>query len=408
MNQLLKILPIIFLSFISCKKDKKIEKILGSIAISDANSLIFCSAVSGVFASGDASDSLKLIKQTITDDFRLVSYLTEDGNDLGNDYIPDGIYTLNSNYFLLNVYRKADLARSIQSYTVNKTDGRVYQLNEAIIPHQYTNNSWIKGCPDGGFIMGNTNTFYIPDGTKICKLELRSDGTGTVSSILMNNPIFDADVLGNVLSGSTIELNDKSHIPFTVFGDKSFVVKDFNSGFYLIDLEVDTIRIRNVVLGSSGYTLVNKANIIQNSGDWNYLGNSSIQNSKASLLLFDKAILFIDSEEAKLISFDELSLKTISSFYVSNDALFIVGKNILDAEVFVKINPKPNPISFSDVMGPNSYAYHFMQISPEGSISFYARRLNSTQDVIGFLSSKSANIIDNEFNIKVKQVLPLK
>ena len=118
MKHFLKLFLLVFLFCNACKKETSSHKLIGSIDISEANTLIFASVVIDPYSSEDISDSLNLYKLTGADEIHPVTFLTDDDKDLGKEFVPDGIYNLNHDNFLFNVYHKKTIDRFIlNAYT---------------------------------------------------------------------------------------------------------------------------------------------------------------------------------------------------------------------------------------------------------------------------------------------------
>jgi hypothetical protein len=407
MKHILCLCLLIILFCSACKKETSSHKTIGSIDITDANSLIFGSIVIDPHSGEDISDSLKLYKLTNADEIHPVTLLSDDDKDLKNEFVPDGIYNLNGSYFLFNVYHKSDQEKKVESYVISKLDGTASQLSYPVIPGLYKGDTWVKGYPSAGFVSSGNN-FYIPDGEKINKLYLYNDLIA-LESVLLNSPYFNADTLGNVLAENTLVFTDNTQVQVPEIQEQSYKLKQFGSGFYVVNIETDTVRIKNLDIVAKNYTLSNRKKISTNTSQWNYLGNASIPGLKGSCLVFDKAIIYIDSDVVRTVSFSVLGLNTIKGFYVSNNALYLNGLNMLSKEVFLKINPKTDPPSYSDVFAPDYYYYNFIQVSQDGGLSFDAKLVYGSKEVFGFRSAgQTASVVDNDFGIKVKQVLTIK
>jgi hypothetical protein len=409
MRKILNLWIFVFLFCSACKKDNSSQPTIGSIDIADANMLIFGSIVIDPYSGNEVSDSLKLYKLTNANEIHPVLFLSADNSDLKSEFVTDGIYNLNTGYFLFNVYHKSDVSKKIESYIINKFDGTAQQLASPVVPACFLGNGWVKGSYSAGFLSSDSNTIFIPDGEKINRLDIDNNGEGSIQTILLNSPYFDADTSENILCGNTLVLADKTQIPVPEIPEGSYIVRQSDPGFNVVTLETDTVRIKKLDISSNSYSISDRYKINTRTTLWNYLGNASIGNLKGSCLVFDKAILYIDADVSYLVSLTELALKQIKGFYVSENALFINGVNNVSKEVFLKINPKPEIASYTDVFPPD-YSYYHIQVSGDGGLSFNAKQVIGTiKEIIGFQSaSKTIRIVDNDYGIKVKQVLTLK
>jgi hypothetical protein len=407
MKHILSLWLLIILFCSACKKEDSSHKTIGSIDITDANSLIFGSIVIDPHSGEDISDSLKLYKLTVADEIHPVTLLSDDDKDLKSEFVPDGIFNLNGSYFLFNVYHKSDQEKKVESYIISKLDGTASRLSDPVIPDVYKGDTWVKGYPSAGFVSSGNN-FYIPDGEKINKLYL-SNGLTSLKSVLLNSPYFNADTLGNILAGNTLVFTDNTQVQVPEIQEQSYKLKQFGSGFYVVNIEIDTVRIKSLDIDAKNYALSDRKKINVNTTQWNYLGNASIIGLKGSCLVFNKAIIYIDSDVVRIVPFSAFSLNSIKGYYVSDNALYLNGINLLNKEVFLKINPKTDPPSYSDVFAPDYCNYYFIQVSQDGGLSFDAKLIYGSKEVFGFRSAgQTASVVDNDFGIKVKQVLTIK
>jgi hypothetical protein len=399
---------VIFL-FPNCKKESSSQKIIGSIEIEDANALIYCSVQVDPYSGKDISDTLKLMMLTTANEVHPVVIKSDEDKEFVNEYITDGIYNLTAEKFLFNVYHKGDESRVIESYIVNKQDGKAIKLLNAILPARYNGTSWVKGSASKGFAYASNYQIYIPDGSKLIKLEISGDDVSLNGNISLTTYNYDVDTLGNVLMGNMLIYNDNTRENISDIKDNDCVVKRSGAGFFIVSVESDTLRIKTLDIIGKSYTLNFYAKLQVNTANWKFIGNAYINNFYGSCLIFDKAILYINSDTAKLVSFQAFSLSNIINYYISNDALYINGKNTLNKEVFQKIRPQNNPVVYTDVFAPDIYYYKYIQVSMDGGLSFYAKKVYASKEAIGYRSANQTTmVLDNDYGIKIKQVLTLK
>jgi hypothetical protein len=394
----------------ACKKDKPDVK-FGSMNISDAYALVLCKNDS---VSSNHGDTLKLYKITTDDRFYRVQFYAEDDANLGFTYFPVAIYDINKNYFLFIVSK--DGSGTTESYIVHKSDGSAEEIKDFAIPRINLGDGTIINPSNRLFIKANENNYFYLDENQINRLSFDAVNYPTTKFIGDYVSNFAVDSLGDFYLGRNLYYqsydsgNDLIIYPVNNLIDQDAIVcGNLGQGFYAVQRNTSKVLIKKITLNDANWALLSKGEIAENIVDWNYLGSTSFSNSQSVILVFDLGLLYITPATQKIVPLSDFSIEQILDFSQSNQYLYIHGFNLLQNELFAKINPTAYPLTFSHIFNPDQYHYYQYQLDELGNFSFFAKRNADEKEVIGYLSaSQFVNIIENDQQLEPRQILSIK
>lgn len=402
MKSLLYIIVGFLLMFISCKKDKPETK-LGKIDITDAYSLALCYNDS---VGSNPFDSLKLYKIITDDKLYYVRHYNEDGAFLGFTYQSVAMYDLNKKYFLYVVAKNGSV--NTETYLINKADGTAQEVRDFDLP-RINNGYWDVNQSNHVFIEANPANYYYVGNNSINSLTFDQANYPVAANKAAFSRNFDIDTLGNVLAGGILLFKDGTSQTISEIDDNTIVSRNTKQGFYTIKAGTSDVQISNINIADNNYTVAPKGTINESVSSWKYLGNASFKSSNSIVLVYDLGLIYIDNTTQKVFPLSSFSLTRINSFSQSNTYLFVNGKNTLQNEVMLKINPQAGTPTFSHIMVPERYHYYLYQVDDNSNFSFYARDNVESADIIGYISSAQyVNILDNNQRLVPRQILSIK
>lgn len=394
----------------ACKKDKPQIK-LGSLNIADAYALVLCRNDS---VNSNPEDTLKLYKITADDRFYRVQFYAEDDANLGFTYHPVAIYDINKNYFLFIVSK--DGSGTTESYIVHKSDGAAEEINDFVVPRINQGIGTNINPSNRLFIKANENNYFYIDENQINRLSFDAVNYPTTKFIGDYVSDFAVDSLGDFYLGRKVFYqsydsgNDPIAYPVNNIVDPDAIVcGNLGQGFYTVQRNTIKVVIKKLLVNDANCALLSKGEIAENIVDWNYLGSASFSNSQSVILVFDLGLLYITSATQKIVPLSDFSMGQILDFSQSNQYLYIHGFNLLQNELFAKINPTAYPLTFSHIFNPDQYHYYQYQLDELGNFSFFAKRNADEKEVIGYLSaSQFVNIVENDQQLEPRQILSIK
>jgi hypothetical protein len=394
----------------ACKKDKPQIK-LGSLNISDAYALVLCRNDS---VNSNPEDTLKLYKITADDRFYRVQFYAEDDANLGFTYHPVAMYDINKNYFLFIVSK--DGSGTTESYIVHKSDGTAEEIKDFVVPRINQGIGTIINPSNRLFNKANENIYFYIDENQINRLSFDAVNYPTTKFIGDYVSDFAVDSLGDFFLGRKVYYqsydsgNDLIAYPVNNLVDQDAIVcGNLGQGFYTVQRNTTQVLIKKLLVNDANCTLLSKGEIAENIVDWNYLGSASFSNSQSVILVFDLGLLYITPATEKIVPLSNFSMGQILDFSQSNQYLYIHGFNLLQNELFAKINPTAYPLTFSHIFNPDQYHYYQYQLDELGNFSFFAKRNADEKEVIGYLSaSQFVNIVENDQQLEPQQILSIK
>ena len=393
-----------FFLALSCRKNDEDSVNLGSIDLSNGDAI--CLAVSA--QSRTSADSMKLFRFSNIDALSEINFFGPNGVKLGDYFIPERIYNLDDDRFLLVVSRKGKTPKELRTYIIQKSDGTAKELKSFPLPQDLSNSAMDYSLDVKSVVSPKSDLFFFVNNSTITSLTI-DDNNATFRTISAYKTNFETDTCGNIMAGNALIDTSGTETIISNMGDNEIVLRSFTHNFFTVKAYADSFLIWHIDGSDSNYKYVFHTKVEGDFTDWNYLGKAYFKNSLTSVVIFDKGLLLVREDESKSIPLSTFLMSSVTNFDQSSEYLYLTGLNPVNYEVFDRIDLYPEPPTYTQIFAPNRYHYKLFNIHPRNTLTFYAKRLSDNMEVYGYATTGSAPVIfDNDQSITAYQLLTLK
>ena len=396
----LMLITFVMIFFSSCKKHEANNK-LGQLPFSDAYSII-------VADSPDAPDFARLYKLTESDRLQELRCIAQDGSDMGSHYVPEGIYDLNRDFFMLSLSVNNSAPKVYETYMVRIADGNAFEISPEFHPLKSGQDGWVADYNVKAIKKGNDMIFYSLTSNQLQRIVITGKDrfdfkTIDISGIAFNN--YDIDYQGHAMIGNTFIVSPDTVLNTSVYEQgNSYIAKAYDYGFYVIKLKESSIQIFHLYYKDQVLKTDSLTTLLQDSLDWQFKGSLSFPDYSQTFVVFDKGIVSLNKSTAKVISLDLLSINSIEMVDQSRTYFYLVGANFAGKKIFLKVNPAYNPLTYSDLIVPNLFDIKKLHVSGNNTVTIMAVRISDQKEVFRYIQEVKIKDVENYQAIKTRQV----
>jgi hypothetical protein len=394
---------------LSCRKHEDNSNQLGKILSSDAYALV-------VPDSADKSGSKPLYKFTDSEQLEVVKFIAKDGSDMGDHYIPEGVFELGNDYALLTLSLNHQTSTIYESYLIRYIDGIAYQLSPEFHPMKLDHGNWINDYAVKSIKKGTDVIFYCLTNNQLQRINLLGNNRFEFKSIdipgiTSNN--FDVDYQGHAMIGNTFIISPDTILTTNAYENgNTLILKASDCGFNLIKLLDGAIRISHLYLQDNQLKEDTLSTLSQDNSGWQFLSGLSFPEDSLTLAVFDKAIINISSSKVKskvkITSLDLFNMKSISLTDQSLTRYYLVGTDLSDRKVFLQLDPSKDPPTYSQLVVPNLLDVKKIHVTGNNVVTVFAIKFSDKKQIFRRFQSGTLKDVQNYQNISTRQVFTIK
>jgi hypothetical protein len=362
--------------------------------------------------SPDSSGIAKMYKLTASESLQEVKYMAKDGSDMGYRYVPEGVYDLSSDYFLLTLSLRNQTPKGYETYLIRTIDGIANQVTPEFHPMSLESGNWTDDYRVKSIKKGTDQIHYCLANNQMHRIRIFGSGQFDFTRIDLpdiTSNSFDVDYQGHAMIGSTFIVSPDTLLTVPDFDPaNTFIVKSYHEGFNLIKLINNTILVSHLYLQDNQLKLDSLTTLTQDYTGWQFFNGLSFPDLNQTIVVFDKAIITITPTSISTLSLDLFNMKSIALVDQSLDHYFLVGSDLVDKKVVLQLDPTHNPPTYSQLFVPDLLDVKKFHVTSNNTITFMAVR-NSDKSLL-FRRVKSGTIRDvvNLLGIKTREVFTIK
>jgi hypothetical protein len=392
-------------SLTACKKDKSSDK-LGEIPLTDAYALV-------IPDSTGTSGNTVIYKLTESERLQEVQFKAQDGSNMGNRYVPEGIYSLNRDFFMLSLSVNNTVPKVYETYLVRLSDGKAFEIASDYRPLKQGEQGWTANYDVNAVKKGNDMVFYSLGINKLEKITISNKDhfkfeTLDISGISFNN--YDADYEGHVMIGNVYFLSSDTVFTSTVYDQgNSFIVKAYDHGFNIVKLKDGEIQAFHVYVENQELKEIDLGTAAQDITDWQFLGSLSFPDYFKTFVVFNKGLLCISKTEVKTISLTPYSLSNITMLDQSRVNFYLAGTDVLDKKMFLRLSPNADPPTYTQLIVPNMYDVKKYNVYGDNTVSLMAVKIADQKELFRYIRQTGSTLdVINYQGIKTRQIYTVK